>query len=77
MTADTAEFARRQIEKYRAAQEKDREELASLDAGWRHFDQQPGQATMVDTPDRRRAEKIAHVAMLQDLIRLYKRDLAE
>ena len=72
---DDAEFARRQIEKYRAAIDRDFEELARLSSGVRHFDQLPNQAGMVDTTEHRRSEKLAHVEMLRDLIRLYERDL--
>ena len=70
-----AALARRQIAKYRQAQAEDRVALDLIDAGWRHFDQEAGQRGLTDSTGRYRERPLAHTEMLDELIRLYQRDI--
>ncbi len=66
------EFAALKISVYRAAQKTDRDALAELHKGIRHY----ANAGPVDTTEEYRAEKLAHIAHLDRCVRLWKPNLS-
>ena len=69
------DVARALIARYRAHQVRDREAIAWIDAGGRHYDQATGRTEFVDTTASYRSDRVSHIEMLDDLIRLYQRDV--
>ncbi len=65
------EFRAYPIAKYQADQGRDRQVIAWIDAGGRHFDQAPGATGMVDSTDKVRAGRVAHIKMLEELVQMW------
>ena len=61
------------IANHRADQAVDRAAVAWIDSGGRHFDQLPGTSAMVDSTNRIRGERLAHIDMLENLVGLWSR----
>lgn len=70
------EFARQRIAIYREEQKRAEHTLQLIDDGTMRFSEATGNEPLHDVTDKRRAEMVRQIAMYEDLVKLWSRDLA-